>query len=307
MISLQDIKNAHQRIKKYVKKTPIIKIRKGIYLKLENKQPTVKGFKIRGAASSMTLMKKKQVMTSALGTHGFAVGYIGKKLGIKTICMMITNPPKDAEKRMKKLVDEVIYGADEFAKTEQLDLQYAKKNKMNFVHPYNDENVIAGQGTVGLELLEQMPNLEAVYVPIGGGGLISGISIAIKSINPKIKVIGVQPQRMHAMIDSVKKKKVVSVQSNKSVAEKLAVNLNPATITFKIVQKYVDYFMTITEEEIKNSMKDIYVKTGEIVEGAGAIAYAAALKDKYRKKNVVCIVSGGNISKSNFRKYTGMM
>lgn len=306
MISLKDIKQTHQRIKKYIKNTPIVEIKSGIFLKLENRQPVVRGFKIRGAASSMTLTKKRQVMTSALGTHGFAVGYIGKKLGIKTICMMITNPPKDAEKKMKRLVDKVIYGAKEFAKTEQLALEHAKKNKILFVHPYNNKEVIAGQGTIGLELLEQLPHLEAVYVPIGGGGLISGVSIAIKSINPKIKIIGVQPEEMHAMIDSVKEKKVIPVQSNKSVAEKLAVNLNPKTITFKFVQKYVDYFITVSEEEIRSAVKEIYLKTGEVVEGAGAIAYAAALKDGKRKKKVVCIVSGGNISKDNFKKATGI-
>lgn len=303
MITLKDIKETHQRIKRYLHKTPVIEIKKGIFLKLENRQSVVKGFKIRGAASAMTLLKNKnEVMTSALGTHGFAVGYMGKKLGIKTTCMMIANPPKDAEKKMKKLVDKVTYGTADFAKTEQLALQYAKKNNIHFVHPYNDKDVIAGQGTIGLELLEQLPNLDAIYVPIGGGGLISGIAIAIKQAHPTIKIIGVQPQQMHAMIDSVKKKKVVIIPSKNSIAEKLAVNLNLTTITFNIVQKYVDYFMTLSEEEIKNAMKEIYVKTGEMVEGAGAIAYAAALKDKKRKMNVSCIVSGGNIDRKFFQK-----
>ena len=306
MIFLQNVKDAQKRINKYVKKTPVVEIRDGIFLKLENKQPIVKGFKIRGAASSMIFTNKKKVMTSALGTHGFAVGYIGKKLGIKTICMMITNPPKDAEKKMKILVDEVMYGTEKFSDTEQMALRYAKRNNIHFVHPYNDKDVIAGQGTIGLELLDQIKDLDAVYVPIGGGGLISGIAVAVKSINPKIKVIGVQPQQMHAMIDSVKKKKVVAVSSRKSVAEKLAVNLNPKTITFKIVQKYVDYFIMPTEVEVKKAMKEIYLKTREVVEGAGAIAYAAALKDRRRKKNVGCVVSGGNISKENFRKSTGI-
>ncbi len=302
MISLQDIREAHRRIKRYVKKTPLIKIKKGIFLKLENKQPIVKGFKIRGAASSMTLTKKKQVMTSALGTHGFAVGYIGKKLGIKTICMMIKNPPKDAEKKMKRLVDEVIYGADEFAKTEQLALHYAKKHKIHFVHPYNDKAVIAGQGTMGLEILQQVPKVDAVYVPIGGGGLISGMAIALRSINPAITIIGVQPQRMHAMIESVRRGKVTAVPQKESLAEKLAVNLNSKTMTFSLVQRYVDYFITVSEAEIKQAMKKIYLKTGEMVEGSGAIAYAAALKDTKRKRKVVCIVSGGNINQKDFQK-----
>jgi threonine dehydratase len=150
--------------------------------------------------------------------------------------------------------------------------------------------------------LEQIPKLSAIYVPIGGGGLISGISIAVKSINPKIKIIGVQPENMHAMVSSVRTKRIVIMKPKKSIAEKLAMNLNPKTITFRIISKYVDYFVLVPENEIALAMKRIFLKTGNIVEGAGAIAYAASLRDKKRKGRVACIVSGGNINRDFFRK-----
>lgn len=305
-VTLNDIKKARERITPYIKKTPIVKISKDIFLKLENRQPVVKGFKIRGAANFMTTKKPRKAMTAALGTHGFAVGYIGKILGIRATCMMIKNPPKDAEAKMKKLVGEVIYGADDFASTEKMALAYAKKHKVAFIHPYNDPLVVAGQGTIGLELLEQIPDLKTIYVPIGGGGLIAGVAIAIKSIQPSIRIVGVQPENMHAMVTSVKKKKVVRVEGCSSQAEKIAVNLNPKTITFKIIEQYVDDFITPTEKQIQKAMKDVYLKTGEIVEGAGAIAYAAAKLDKKRKGLSVCVASGGNITDENFKKATGV-
>jgi len=300
---LKDVEEAYVRIKKYVPKTPIKQIKKNVYLKLENKQPIVKGFKTRGAASAMTLLKAgDEVMTSALGTHGFAVGYIGKKLGIKTTCMLIKNPPVDAENKMKKLVDRVVYGAETFVETELMAKDYAEKNHMCFLHPYNDPNVIAGQGTVALELMEQLPKLNTIYVPIGGGGLISGISIVLKALNPKIRIVGVQPQKMHAMVSAVEAKKIISVPNEKSCAEKLAVNLNPQTITFKIIEKGVDDFILVSEEEIRIAIKEIYKKTGEIAEGAGAISYAAYLKDKKKSGVAVCVVSGGNISEEKFKE-----
>ncbi len=300
IVEYTDIQQAKKRIEPYINKTAVNEISDGVFLKLENTQPVVKGFKIRGAASAMTAMTDKVVMTSALGTHGFAVGYIGKQLGIETICMMIKNPPKAGEAKMKELVDTVMHGLDTFAETEQYAQEYAKKEGIHFIHPYNDKQVVAGQGTIGLELLEQLPDIGAVYVPIGGGGLIAGIAIAIKKLKSDIQVIGVQPQAMHAMVSAVEYEKITPVEVRTSQAEKLAVNLNPQTITFDLVKHYVDYYLLLTEEEIKSSMKEIYEKTGEIVEGAGAIAYAAVNKDEKKYNTAVCIVSGGNISKQDF-------
>ncbi len=306
MVTLQDIKDSEKRIKDLVELTPVKEIDPGLFLKLENHQPVVKGFKIRGAASAMTNNPSKKVMTSALGTHGFALGHIGKKLGIHTICVMIQNPPADAEEKMEGLVDEVLYGTDVFGSTEQMAVQHARENSIPFVHPYNDEDVIAGQGTIGLELFDQIKNLDIVYVPVGGGGLISGISVALKAMKPEIEIVGVQPENMHAMVTAVEKGGVTEVRPNKSQAEKLAVNLSPSTVTYQIISENVDRFITPTEDQIKDAMREIYEKTGEAVEGAGAIAYAAAKIDGKDKKIRACIVSGGNITDKNFEKATGI-
>jgi len=304
MLALGDILKAQKNIEGIVKKTPVVKFTKDIYLKLENQQPVVNGFKIRGAANYLVSKGKRfnEVITSALGTHGFAVGYVGKKLGIKTICVMPTNSPKEAVKKMKRLVDEVLFMEDPFAKTEQAAQKYARQKKVPFIHPYNDSAVIAGQGTIGLEILEQIPKVKNVYVPVSGGGLISGIGIAIKLINPRIRIIGVQPSVTHAMQTAIAKGKITTVDFKKSLAEKLTINLNPETITFSYVKKYVDDFILVDEKEIAEAIRLIYKKTKQKAEGSGVAALAAALKDNRRNGLSVCILSGGNISKENFAK-----
>lgn len=306
--TLRHIQSAASRIAPYVQRTPVVALRDGLLLKLENRQPVVGGFKIRGAANAMIVANVPAVMTSALGTHGFAVGYIGKRLGVRTACMMIQDPPSDAEEKMRSLVDEVFYSQTrDFAATERAAFAYAKAHGVHFIHPYSDEHVIAGQGTIGLELLQQVPNLRTVYVPIGGGGLISGIAIAVKSTRPSIRVVGVQPKQMHAMVTSIERGKIVSVESRPSQAEKLAVNLKLETITFGIVQRYVDDFITPSEEQICAAMRAVYLQTDEALEGAGAIAYATALLDGQRQDPAVCIASGGNITNEKFRDATGIV
>src|SRR3989338_320774 len=306
MVTLNDIQSARGRIHPYIEETPVVTIGDEVFLKLENRQPIVHGFKIRGAANAMIRLRASSVMTSALGTHGFAVGYVGKQLGIHTICMMIKNPPKIAEEKMKQLVDEVLYGTDEFASTEQMALAYAREHGIPFVHPYNNLDVIAGQGTIGLEILEQVPEIKTVYVPIGGGGLISGMAVALKTLRPDLRVVGVQPAVMHAMATSVEKGCVTKVPQAVSQAEKLAVNFNPETMTFDLVCRLVDEFLTPNEVQIRDAMQYIYERTGEVVEGAGAISYAAACLDAKRQGRLLCVVSGGNISKEDFQQATGI-
>ncbi|KKT69615.1 MAG: Threonine dehydratase [Candidatus Uhrbacteria bacterium GW2011_GWF2_44_350] len=307
MLTLKDTQKARKNIQDLIIKTPIVPFSKNIFLKLENRQPVVNGFKIRGAANYMVSKNKenKSVITSALGTHGFAVGYVGKKLGIETTCFMPNNSPEVAIKKMKKLVDHIILTGDVFTKTEIAAEKFAKSKKTPFIHPYNDPMVIAGQGTIGLEILEQLPEVKNVYVPISGGGLASGIGLAIKSIDPKIKIIGVQPSAIHAMQTAISKGRITTVKNKKTLAEKLAINLNLKTQTFNLIKKYVDSFILVDEKDIRKAIKNIYQKTGEITEGSGAITLAAALKDKKRKGLSVCVISGGNIDKEKFKKIVG--
>jgi threonine dehydratase len=301
MIKYSDILSAKKKIGSQVKNTNLIQIG-NIYLKMENLHKDVNAFKIRGAYNKMlSLNKVKKVVTAAIGSHGFAVGTIGRKLKINTICFMPKSAPQNKKNKMRSLVDMVIIKGDRFNETEELAKKYAQDNNLTFIHPYNDEKVIAGQGTIALELIKQLKKINTIYCPVGGGGLISGISIVIKKINPKTKIIGVQPLKMHSMGKSYYNKKIVSMKEASTIANPLGINLNPKTITFNYILKNVDEFLYVSEEDIKLSIKKIYIETKNIVEGAGAIAYAAALNDSKRKGNSICIVSGGNASKNDLK------
>ncbi|MFH1440100.1 MAG: pyridoxal-phosphate dependent enzyme [Candidatus Woesearchaeota archaeon] len=329
IIELGDIIKASMRIKPYVQKSPLIRLTDNIYLKLESEHRTVKAFKIRGAFNALlrlieqgklkefyddNAVDKEQaryvgcVATAAVSSHGFAVGYAGQKLGIHTTCFMPKNAPDDKTELMKRLVTDVYHNGTDFRRTERAGMKFADDLGIPFVHPYNDPDIIAGQGTIGLELYEQMAELgidtdvNSIYIPVGGGALISGTGIALKSISSMYNVIGVQPELMHAMKTSFDKGKVTPVQDKRSNAAQLCINLNPDTITFRYVQQYVDKFETPNENEIKDAMRMIYEKLGAsyLVEPVGAISVAAALKDKNRKGVSVCVVSGGNIDQKRF-------
>jgi len=306
MPNYNSIVQARENISDYVKQTQLVRLVDDVYLKLENTHDEVNAFKIRGAYNKIkSLGQCSKVITAAVGSHGFAVGDICNSLGIQSVCFMPETAPEDKKEKMEDLVDTVVYVGREFLETEQEASKYAREQGLPFIHPYNDELVVAGQGTIGLEIVDQMQSFSNVYVPVGGGGLISGIGIALAYLNPNIKIVGVQPEVMHAMASSIKDGKVVAVDSEKSIAEPLCVNLNPNTITFDLVQRYVHNFILPSEDEVREAMGLIHEKTNYIVEGAGAIALAAALKDRNRTGKSVCIVSGGNIDHERFFKETG--
>jgi threonine dehydratase len=304
MVDYNSILQARENISDYVKQTPIARIAGGFYLKLENTHDEVNAFKIRGAYNKIKSLYCSEVVTAAVGSHGFAVGHICKSLGIQSVCFMPETAPEDKKEKMEGLVDKVIYAGQQFSETEKEASEYATCKSLPFIHPYNDELVIAGQGTIGLEIIDQMQSFSNVYVPVGGGGLISGIGIALAHLNPDIRIVGVQPQVMHAMASSITSGEIIKVDSRDSIAEPLCVNLNPNAITFDLVQKYVDEFIFPSEDEVKDAMGCIHKEADYIVEGAGAIALAAALKDRNRTGKSVCIVSGGNIDHERFFKET---
>jgi threonine dehydratase len=303
MIDYNAVQKARANIADYVKPTPLVEVTEDIYLKMESNHDNVNAFKIRGAYNKIkSLGNIDEVVTAAVGSHGFAVGDICQHLGIRSTCYMPETAPKEKKDKMQKLVDTVQNSGSEFSETEKAAQAYARDLNLPFIHPYNDERVIAGQGTIGLEIVEDLEDVSTVYVPVGGGGLLSGIAIALKGKNPNIRIVGVQPYEMHAMKTSIEEGKITPVERADSMAEPLCVNLNPFAITYELVRKYSNDFITPREQDIKYSMQLIYEKTGQKVEGAGAISLAAALMDKNRKGKAVCIVSGGNISNERFQE-----
>lgn len=268
-----------------------------IYLKPENLQVTG-AFKIRGAYNKISKLseeeKKRGVIASSAGNHAQGVAYAAQKLGIKaTIVMPKTTP-------LIKVAATKSYGANVILHGDYYDEAYAKakelqkENNYVFVHPFDDLDVIAGQGTIGLEILEDLKDVDCIIVPVGGGGLISGIAAAVKAINPEVKIIGVEPEGAKAMKKSIEKNTVVNLDTVKTIAEGVAVK-KPGDITFKIIKNYVDEIITVSDFDIMEAFLVVLEKQKLIAETSGVLPLAALKKISDKNKKIVCVVSGGNI------------
>lgn len=305
-ITLSDIQEARTKIQKSIIETPLkfshyfsALFKKKIFFKMENLQNTG-AFKVRGATNKLLSLSAKQrkrgVITASAGNHAQGVAYQARQLGLKATIVMPEPSP------MVKMEATRAYGAKVVLSGETYDEAYAtarkiqSRQKLVFIHAYEDPYVIAGQGTIGLEIVEQDPDVEAVIVPIGGGGLISGVATAIKEQNPKIKVYGVQAAGAAQMADSFKQGRVVHWQTVHTMADGIAAKkTSPYTLGY--IRKYVDDIVTVTDEEISSAIVQLLEKTKTLVEGAGATTLAALLSKKLRlkQKNIVCLLSGGNI------------
>lgn len=313
MINLQDIKNARKTIGKLVKRTPLIHSQflsdfcgGRVYLKLENLQIT-SCFKIRGALNRVlhlsTEEMKRGVITASTGSHGLALAVCAEKINIPAKIMVPKNTPRVKIDEIKKRnVDLVIYGdiADE---AEQKAIDLAKEEGLTYVSPYNDKFVIAGQGTIGLEILEDIPNVDVVIVPVGGGGLISGISIAMKSIKPSVEVIGVQSEASPVMYESLKAGRIVDVEMRGSIADGLFGGIEKGSITFGIVQKYVDDLVLVKEKAIRKAIYLIWKEEKQVAEGSGAAAITPIIESRglFTGKTIAAVISGGNIDDKLFK------
>lgn len=270
-----------------------------IYLKAENLQLTG-SFKLRGAFYKISTLskeeKEKGIIACSAGNHAQGVALSAQKAGIKaTIFIPSIAPISKIEATRKygaeiKLIDGVYDDAYNAA------VKYQQETGAIFIHPFDDDEVIAGQGTIGLELLEQLPDLDAVIVPIGGGGLISGVAFAIKTLNPKCKLYGVQAQGAKSMINALEHHEIETLKSVATFADGIAVK-TPGENTFDICSKYVDEVISVSDDEIATAILTLIEQQKLIAEGAGAVSVAAAIFNKVpiKGKKVACVVSGGNI------------
>lgn len=304
MITLDRIYHARYVLKQVIRETDVIYAPKlntdsEIWLKTENLQITG-SFKVRGAYYRMSRLsdeeKAKGVIACSAGNHAQGVALAAAKNGIKSIICLPDGAPISKVEATKSYGAEVclVKGVYDDAYAEAL--RQRDEHGYTFIHPFDDENVIAGQGTIGLELIEQIPDLDAVIVPIGGGGLISGIAFALKSLNPKIKVYGVQAAGAPSMYKSVKDGGIQRLDSVSTIADGIAVK-EPGVNTFEIVSKYVDDIVTVSDDEISAAILALMEQQKLVSEGAGAVPVAAAMFNKVpvKGKKVVCLVSGGNI------------
>ncbi|MEW6358064.1 MAG: threonine ammonia-lyase [Planctomycetota bacterium] len=306
MVTLDDVKRARERIRGQVYMSPFgvsqtLSKWTGyrVHLKLENLQMTG-SFKERGALNKILNLtaeeKGRGVIAASAGNHAQGVAYHAVKQGIKTMIVMPEPTPliKVAATR-EHGAEVVLHGAtydDAYEHARKLE----KEKGLVFVHPFDDPLIIAGQGTIGLEMMEQAPEIEAAVVPVGGGGLISGIAIAMKETNPKIKMIGVEAESCPSMKTSLEKGAVTDVPSAKSLADGIAVK-RVGELTYGIVRNYVDQMVTVTEEEIAQAILVLIEREKSVVEGAGAATLAAVLHEKFwiKERNVALVLSGGNI------------
>lgn len=304
MLTLDKIYHASFMLKSIARKTdliaaPNLSAGKELYLKTENLQVTG-SFKLRGAYYKISQLteeeRSKGVIACSAGNHAQGVALAATRMGIKSIICMPDGAPIMKVENTKRLGAQVelVPGAYDEAHDRAVELQ--KKTGMTFIHPYDDELVMAGQGSIGLEILEQLPDVEAVIVPIGGGGLISGVAFAIKALRPEVKVYGVQAAGAASMYKAYHEKHYCTLDYVKTLADGIAVK-TPGENTYEIINKYVDDIVTVSEDEISAAILTLMEKQKLVAEGAGATPVAAALFNKLpiEGKKTVCLVSGGNI------------
>ena len=304
MLTLDKIFQAQVMLKGVVRETPLVRatgIPTGcdVYLKPENLQNTG-SFKLRGSGFKIAMLsdeeKARGVIACSAGNHAQGVALAASKYGIKSLICLPDSAPISKVEATKG------YGAEVCLVEGCYDDAYAKALELRdefgytFVHPFDDENVIAGQGTIGLEIANELPEADAVIVPIGGGGLISGVAYALKSIRPQIKVYGVQAAGAPSMYNAIKHGQIECLDAVSTIADGIAVK-QPGENTFDLVSKYVDDIALVSEDEIASAILTLIEKQKMIAEGAGAVSVAAAMFDKFpiQGKKVVSLVSGGNI------------
>lgn len=304
MLSLEKIYHARYVLKDAVRTTDLIpaqKIRQGVnvYLKTENLQRTG-SFKIRGAYYKISQLSEEEkahgVIACSAGNHAQGVALAAQESGIPAVICLPEGAPISKVEATRSYGAEVVLVPGVYDDAYARALELRDEKGYTFIHPFDDELVIAGQGTIGLEILDQLDSVDAVVVPVGGGGLISGIAYAIKTLRPDVKVYGVQADGAASMETSLAEDEIVCLEEVRTIADGIKVK-EPGCHTFDICRKYVDEIVTVSDDEVAGAILQLIETQKLITEGAGAVSVAAVMYDKIpvEGKNVVCVLSGGNI------------
>jgi threonine dehydratase len=311
---LREVISAESRIRPYIRETylensPILSEKAGasVYCKLENLQYTG-AFKVRGALNKLLFLteqeKKNGVVAASTGNHGAAVAYALKKINLPGIVFVPDNTPDYKVESITRLGAEVRFHGNDCVDSEIFARDFAHQNGMIYISPYNDPKIIGGQGTIGIELSRQLYQIDAVFIALGGGGLISGVSVYLKSKFPGIQIIGCSPENSKVMIQSLKAGRILDIPSFPTLSEGTAGGVERNAITFELCKDLVDDCLTVTEAEIKQSLRLFIDNHHMLIEGAAAVPIAAYLKikEKFRAKNIVIIICGANISLDMLKK-----
>jgi len=306
-ITLKKIKEARERIRGAINKTPCIYslplsriTKKEVFLKLENLQVT-QAFKARGNANKIALLSEKEknrgVITASSGNHGQGLSLAALRAGIKAVIVLPEVAPENKIEKIKENKAEVIIKGKTYDDACSYAHSLSKKMDYTYIQSFDDLDIIAGNGSIGLEIFEEVPQTQMIICPIGGGGGISGVSLAAKQLKPDIKILGVEAEKAPSMLKSIEANKIVELNSADTFADGIAVR-KPGEINFEIVKKYVNSVVTVSDKEIKYAIFILAKEAKIIAEGAGAASVAALLSKKIDTKNIsniVCMISGGNI------------
>ena len=309
MVNLQDIQAAQTRIAQYIKSTPLVSSTylsdfcdARVYLKLENEQFT-HSFKMRGVINKLLCLsdheKAMGVITASAGNHGQAVALGAQKLGFKAKIVVPKPTPKVKIDGIRDFGAELLLFGETYTEAERKAKELARIEGKLYISPYNDPQIVAGHGTIGIEIIKEKPEIEIIVVPVGGGGLISGIAIAAKGLKPDVKVFGVQSTATPIMFESLRAGAIVKPHRHepRTVAEGLSGSIEPNSITFDIVRQYVDELLLVREEAIRHAVVMLYENDSLRIEGSGAVTAALLIENKemFKDKTVTLVLSGGNI------------
>jgi threonine dehydratase len=305
MLTMDMIRDARRVLDGVARLTPLYQapaIGENIYIKAENLQMTG-AFKLRGAYYKVSTLtdeeKARGVIACSAGNHAQGIAYSATKNGVRSIICMPAGAPLSKIEATKKYGAEVVLVDGVYDDAYKKAVELTQEHGYTFAHPFDDERVIAGQGTIALEILEQRPDVDQIIVPIGGGGLISGIAYAVKHIKPECRVVGVQAAGAPSMYKSIMQNRIIELPSVATIADGIAVK-KPGELTFDLCSKYVDEIVTVSEDEIASAILTLMETQKTVAEGAGATSVAAAMFGKVEvgARKTVCLVSGGNIDVS---------
>ncbi|MYH68818.1 MAG: hydroxyectoine utilization dehydratase EutB [Gammaproteobacteria bacterium] len=314
-VAWADIKRASERISPWVKKTPLVKSAAlsrlsgaSVYLKLETVHATG-AFKLRGAANCILSLTEEQrdrgVVTVSTGNHGRAVAYIAGRLNVPAVICMSELVPENKLEAVRAAGAEVRIAGSSQDEAQLEAERLVRENGMTLIHPFDDPAIIAGQGTIGAELLDDLERVDTVLAGLSGGGLISGIAVAVKSRQPDARIIGLSPERGPAMYESIRAGRPVAVAEEATLADSLGGGIGlDNRYTFDLVRKYVDDYVLLDDVQIADGIRHLYYHERLVAEGAGAVGVAALLAGLVGelRGNIVCVISGNNIDMGEFTR-----
>lgn len=313
-MDLRDIYSARKRIEKYVRKTPLeyshfLSDLSGgeVWLKLENQQYTG-SFKARGAMNKLIQLSQEEktrgIVTASSGNHAQGLGFAGNILSVDSTIVVPANTPKVKRDAIELYGVELIVHGDEYMEAERFSRDLEARLGKTHISAYNDLDIIMGQGTVGLEIAEEMPDIDKVLVPVGGGGLISGVGCALKAMDATTEVFGAQSVASPVMYESLRQGRIVDMELEDSYAEGLHGGIEENSVTFELCRKYVDEIILVEEETILGAISSALVEQHQVIEGAAAVGVAAILEDpeRYHDEKVCIVISGGNVELDLLKK-----